>query len=571
MADQFYQRSGTWKFALAHDDNSLIAGTYEGWLKFQVENSEISPAEKIEDFKESSRVFEQLNDTTFFMTHGYKGVFKVTFNSDFDQIRSTDFYGEESGFPSKILINVFKVGNELKFTAQYGVYVYNEKEDHFQKDEQLNPFFKDDDHIRVLEEDAHGNVYFLTDLEIGILEKDAFGDYQKKTNPFALIKKNLSDDLENITVIDHQNVLFGSMSGFVHFNPEANKPLNNEFQTYLRSVEALNESDQLIYQGSGRSSVSDIKFPANFPSLKFRFAAPYFNGHEELKYQYKLENFEENWSAWSEKAEKEYTNLTEGTYTFHVRAKDAFNNISKEATFSFVVYPPWYRSKIAFAVYGILLMLTFGAAMFTLDSKHKHDKRKLTINQKRALAQKDHQIDEVSKESEKTIAQLKNEKLKYEIDFKNRELATTTMHLINKNEFMLSVRDALKSMSKQDSKDVAKKLVKEIERNLEEDDGWEQFTKHFDQVHGDFLTRIKNKHPDLTPQEIKLCAYLRLNMSTKEIANLLNISVRGVEISRYRLRKKLGISRETNLVDYMMTFASKTLITTTETPSEREA
>ena len=84
------------------------------------------------------------------------------------------------------------------------------------------------------------------------------------------------------------------------------------------------------------------------------------------------------------------------------------------------------------------------------------------------------------------------------------------------------------------------------------DDDWNSFAKNFDLIHNDFLKRMKQKHPNLTPKDLKLCAYLKMNLSTKELAPLLNISVRGVEISRYRLRKKLGIPNDYNLNDYMM-------------------
>ena len=86
---------------------------------------------------------------------------------------------------------------------------------------------------------------------------------------------------------------------------------------------------------------------------------------------------------------------------------------------------------------------------------------------------------------------------------------------------------------------------------LHEED-WHLFEQHFDQVHENFLKRIKEIHPGLTPKDLKICAYLRMNLSSKEIAPLLNISVRGVEISRYRLRKKLGLERDDNLIEYLM-------------------
>jgi DNA-binding CsgD family transcriptional regulator len=84
------------------------------------------------------------------------------------------------------------------------------------------------------------------------------------------------------------------------------------------------------------------------------------------------------------------------------------------------------------------------------------------------------------------------------------------------------------------------------------EDDWDSFAQNFDAVHNEFLSRLKAKHPNLSPSDLKLCAYLKLNLTTKEIAPLLNISVRGVEISRYRLRKKLDLANDVNLNDFMM-------------------
>jgi DNA-binding CsgD family transcriptional regulator len=89
------------------------------------------------------------------------------------------------------------------------------------------------------------------------------------------------------------------------------------------------------------------------------------------------------------------------------------------------------------------------------------------------------------------------------------------------------------------------------------DKDWEQFAVHFDRVHSDFLQITKAAYPTLSAHELKLCAYLRMNLSSKEIAQLENISVRGVEISRYRLRKKLKIATETNLFDFLMELHGK--------------
>ena len=102
-----------------------------------------------------------------------------------------------------------------------------------------------------------------------------------------------------------------------------------------------------------------------------------------------------------------------------------------------------------------------------------------------------------------------------------------------------------------------KKLLKSLGEDENIDKEWEAFSKHFDRVHNDFLIALKQKHPTITPTELKLSAYLNMNLSTKEIAQLMNISVRGVEISRYRLRKKLEIPTELSLFDYMVSVVNK--------------
>ncbi|HEY0732453.1 MAG TPA: LuxR C-terminal-related transcriptional regulator, partial [Chitinophagaceae bacterium] len=150
----------------------------------------------------------------------------------------------------------------------------------------------------------------------------------------------------------------------------------------------------------------------------------------------------------------------------------------------------------------------------------------------------------------------RNEKLEAEIQHKNTELASTAMHLVQKGELLGKVKEQMLKLKKHSDGDKDADDLKKILRTLSEEDKmdqqWEQFSVHFDRVHSDFLAVIKAKYPTLSANELKTCAYLRMNLSTKEIAQLMNISVRGVEISRYRLRKKLGLPTEVNLFDFMM-------------------
>ena len=154
------------------------------------------------------------------------------------------------------------------------------------------------------------------------------------------------------------------------------------------------------------------------------------------------------------------------------------------------------------------------------------------------------------------IVALQNEKLESEINFKNSELASSTMHLVKKGELLAKIKEELAQVLKHVQDKTAVQEIKKVIKSVSDDDKidqeWETFAKHFDKVHSDFVVTLKKTYPTLTANEVKLCIYLRMNLSSKEIAQLMNISVRGVEISRYRLRKKLAIPSSINLFDHLM-------------------
>ena len=139
---------------------------------------------------------------------------------------------------------------------------------------------------------------------------------------------------------------------------------------------------------------------------------------------------------------------------------------------------------------------------------------------------------------------------------KDKELANTAINLVQKNKQLNKIKIDLQKIQSELKEELVKNriamIIRKIDRETSNDESWSIFETNFEQVHEDFLKRIREKHPDITPKELKLAAYLRMNMSSKEIAALMNITTRGVEISRYRLRRKLDIERTQNLIDYIL-------------------
>ena len=133
------------------------------------------------------------------------------------------------------------------------------------------------------------------------------------------------------------------------------------------------------------------------------------------------------------------------------------------------------------------------------------------------------------------------------------------MGVIKKNQFLTELKEELEKIKTYTEKNKlvtgdVKDVIRKIDRDIDNEENWKVFEDYFDRVHEKFLKRLKAKYPILTSKDLRLCAYLRMNLSTKEIAPLMNITVRGVEISRYRLRKKLEIDRNDNLNEFLLQF-----------------
>ncbi len=159
------------------------------------------------------------------------------------------------------------------------------------------------------------------------------------------------------------------------------------------------------------------------------------------------------------------------------------------------------------------------------------------------------------REQEEHLLALEKEKLEKEIKQKQKELARTTMSVAKKNELILELKDML-ALNKDafPNKQRYRSLTKKLVGSINEDEDWKHFEINFKELHGDFFENLLERFPKLTPKDLKLCAYLKMNLSSKEIAPLMGITIRGVEIHRYRLRKKLNMDSSQNLSNFLIKF-----------------
>jgi ligand-binding sensor domain-containing protein/DNA-binding CsgD family transcriptional regulator len=546
---------GFWNFLPATNSlpsAEILAGNYKGLFFFNYSNEQFTPSVQVPGFTESSRFIAMDKYGHIWVSHPYHGVYKLIKNSN--GLYTTVIYTNKNGLPSVLNNHIYKIKNEVVIATEKGVFIYNEVKDIFEPSPLYNKLLGNQS-IRYLKEDASGNIWFIHEKTLGIID---FSGKEPSVIYLPELSNKMLSGFEFIYPVDNNNIFLGGEKGFFHINYEKYKSTQPLLQLQIRTVRIINKTDSLLFGGyfkeGNEKQIQDgiAEIDNSWKIIRFEYASSIFGYQSNLEYSYRLKGFDENWSSWATRTEKEYTNLPAGNFTFEVKVRSNLGNESAVAGYTFTMLPPWYKTIWA----NIFYLLLLGAGLFAL-SKWQKKKFKKQITKYEEDQQKLLYIHELEiNKTESEIVALRNENLEAEINFKNSELASSAMHLVKKGELLTKIKAELTHVMKGFDNPQAIAEVKKMIKTLGEDDNidkeWESFTKHFDKVHSDFIAGLKEKHPAISGNELKLCAYLRMNLSTKEIAQLMNISVRGVEISRYRLRKKLGIASETNLFDYLI-------------------
>ncbi len=308
--------------------------------------------------------------------------------------------------------------------------------------------------------------------------------------------------------------------------------------------------------GNGQNTLEKQKIPYKSNRVKFTFSSPSYENIDNIEFSHQLEGFEDKWSNWSPITTIEYANLREGDYKMNLKARNSYGIQSDVAQVLFTISPPWYRHFVAYFFYLILILMITYFIRERIKLKIRKNKHYETIEQRRIYLEKEAKIRKEQYDLEKEIERLKNDKLQIKILSKDKELVNNTLQVVKKNKMLNGIIHKLKDINVDSFDESTKfqfnKLNKSIVREVNTDKSWKDLEKHIKNVHFDFLKRVKEKCPTISPRELDLCTYLLMNMSTKEIAEIMNISSGGVEVSRYRLRKKFGLNKKENLTGFLM-------------------
>lgn len=531
--------------------NYLIQGTYTGLTIYTQQKSAYTFSHKIEGFNEPSRYVEQDDKGNIWVSHPYKGIFKLLLSKDLKKVISVKAYTQKEGIPSLYNANVLNLDGRILFTTNKGFYVYDNISDRFTPYQSLNnklgSFSSSTKLIK-----ADDNKYWLINQgKVALADFYAPGKLRIDSARFSILNGRMVKNYENISKINNHLFLISVDDGFVIFNKKTKNTLKKYIpKVFISRIEDITSNTQLITESGSLSKDISISYAQN--SLRISYSLPYYK-QGKIKYQYFLEGYSTKWSAWSTMSQKDFTNLPYGNYTFKVRALLNDGTVSEISSFTFEIEPPFYATIWAFLFYLLLaaVLVHFVRVWYFKKLKKQAEKIKIKLQQER-----DEHLKQEAFINEQKIIKLKNEKLQAEVESKGREITNSAMSVVYKNELLQKIKDEIASLKDNEGKKLAdeqlKRLQKIIEEGMNDERDWNLFESSFNETHENFFKKLKASHPELVPNDLKLCAYLRMNMSSKEMASLLNISVRGVEIRRYRLRKKLDLSHEKNLNEFLI-------------------
>lgn len=368
-------------FKLYQDPDSLKRvwiATRSGLASMLWDNGNWKKEIKIPGMTENCRSIIKDKEGNIWVGSYRNGVFKFTQKANGKWEFDIKHYTEEEGLLSMANPMFYEVGGEIVLATGKGICQYNSNTDRFEPYTKFGTEFSDGSRdVYRLDEDAEGNVWITGEMTAKspavVLRKQSDGSYKVDTKPFKKIPPMTAEAV----FADNNGVAWvGGSEGLYRYSPHSGgSKVEQEYATLVRRVIA--GKDSVLFAGN-YSMESDIGvrvatteqlqsqapvIPADLNSIDFYFAAPFFDNEEQTQYKYYLEGFDKGWSQWTNRRDKEYTNLSGGKYTFKVKSKNLYGNESSIATYEFTVMYPWYLRWWAIAAYIFVAVVIIRAAV----------------------------------------------------------------------------------------------------------------------------------------------------------------------------------------------------------------
>ncbi|MCE7067920.1 triple tyrosine motif-containing protein [Dyadobacter sp. CY326] len=463
---------------------------------------------------------------SYWLGHAYKGLFMAQLTPNLDSATLWKEFKAPKDLPGEFSVEIMNSKNRI-YVRSGAVFLQPDANNNLKPSADFNA--GDEDETFKVRTGVGGDWFKV------FLNRIAFHTSANKVHSLAL---TLIRNSETIIPVSKDYYFFCLANGYALYNRlSGSNSAEPTAAPIIRKVANLRTLSQ-TFSISGSPAL-----PSSVRSLRINFALPVYG--QSTLFKYRLRGLSDQWSEWTDQSFVEFTNLESTNYIFEVRS-----SLNDSITaYRFSVQPYWRETLLAKLLFALVVGLAFVSIIL-------YQEKRLVRHRNRLIEEQEDKLRQQRLASERQIMQIQNEKLQSDIQSKSQKLSNIAINVVRKNEILEEIRDELKQVKAEMGQQLPnihyQKLLNSIERNVAGKEDWELFEQNFDEVHEQFFKRLRQICPSISPSELRLAACLRMNLSTKEMAPALGISVRGVEIKRYRLRKKLGLGADANLVQFMM-------------------
>ena len=550
---------GTWDFKrLQQHPGYVLSCDYQGFYLLKKKNNQWVFSNRIKGFSETSAAFEEDRDGSIWIAHWQKGIYHLWLTDDLTKVKKITFYNANNGLPSNENNIISKIDDKIYISAADGFHRYNRKTGNLPKDERFNRLFQSlANPIRLLETPRH-DIWAVNANCLAIAKTDSTGNYKTDSLTYRNIAQRLQTSLGHSNFIANNHTLFNVENGFITVNNDHIAKRNNA-RILIRRIIGTKSADTVFYATTSKNIVPTIQIPHSQNSIKIEYVWPEYSSDKAISYSCYLENYDSKWTNQHDALSKEYTRLKKGSYLFHLRGYNRVNGLVQEKTIGITVLPAWYETWWAYVLYLVIIAVVIYFAAKYISYRYERRIHLMEMGRERQLREREAQLEIERQKKEKELIQMKNNQLETELNHKTSLLADSTMNLIRKNDMLQALNKDLTDISdgirRQEARTIISRKIQNIHQNIQlnikDDENWEKFEENFNLVYVNYMKTLNQQFPQLKMNDRKLCAYLRMGLSSKEMSSLLNTSVRSIETARYRLRKKLKLDHDENLSEFI--------------------
>lgn len=531
------------KKGVIHNKEVLIETSYYDLRVYkQSDNATWVLSHCIKGFGSPIRQLEIDADGSLWCSHMAQGVIHLELTSDLDSVCKVDKIRSIADGRRLSTSFVMKIRGQIVISDGDSLYCYNHN---LHKLTAMSDFHNDLPTIRDVYRSTavDDNRFWLSTRKSYSLISYENGHYRRQlTIPLDLLSLQSNGVNNNVYVDEHGNCYFAVNNGVGCVPMTAvSKPTAS---MSIASVESVDANGNTEFKKINNDDKEPVEVPGN---ISFKIRYPSYN-LTTPRFVYTLEGAQKQFQT-TDQPRISYVGLEHGSYTFHATMIDDLGNPISHVKYDFVVPVPLHLTYWAKALYALLL----GGAIAAFTKIYTRRQ----VNRQR----REHEIERVSQnvkilEQERIISEQQKQLLQNELSAKSKELASMALEASYKHQVIENLKESIggqRRMGILESKEIDS-LIKTINSDIGDNEFWDIFHNNFDLIHENFFRNLRKQFPALTPIDMKFCALLRLNMSTKDIAKFTHLTIRGVETARYRLRRKLGLDSKVSIVQFLIDF-----------------